>query len=234
MSIKAFSIGIVLGLAFCGVAELYGRTDTARIYSTLSQSVVRITNESESSGGTGFIVQTASGKRLTLTNWHVCGSESHKWAYRANEFSQVKLRVIASDPLFDLCVLEPAAGPAVVVSRNSPTPHNTLYVVGHPLLKEASATHGSVIGPVKVDLTMPFNTVCPDGFTLIFGFQGAGCAGSFDLIDTTVQVFPGSSGSPVINEYQELVGVINGVDGRTGWGMMVRLEDVKTFLETIK
>lgn len=213
--LTAFLVGFCLSFYQCAHAG------DMNVYSQLNQSVVRLTDQTESSGGTGFIVLTSKNKRFTVTNAHVCEHSPYLYAYRHADFTQLKLRVVAVDELNDLCALEAAPGLAIKYAKGQDK-FTALYIVGHPLLRHATPSFGRIVGPLHIE----FNVYCdvPPAYS---------CRKGYEVIDTTIQVFPGNSGSAVSNHDFQLMGVINSVDGSTGWATMIPLKAVKNFLDKL-
>jgi len=237
--LKSFLVGYLMGLGLAFVAVTCAKAEDKDIYTQLSQSVVMVTNKDQTGGGTGFILQ---GKKhaYTITNWHVCeGSldkDGYAYAHRAGEFSEIKLKIVKSDSTKDLCALVAAPGKILTVGPTADR-FSAAYVVGHPLLKPQTPSKGAITGPVAVPIAFPLgenNTKgCPKNFKPMVTPFGAYCAYTYKLLDTTITVFPGNSGSPVVNDQLQLIGVINSVDQHTGWGSMIKLDEINEFMGSL-
>lgn len=208
--------------------------------------VFRLVNpDNLNSGGTGFVIQAASGKPYILTNMHVCDithtnflvalDPKGKRAFRAN--------IVEISTTTDLCLLElPSPMPGFKTASGVDI-NETVRIVGHPLLQPRSLTEGQLTGYDKITLVYALNITeqeckAKGGIyqdttgTLIDLFLGVKsvCNRTIRAGRTTAISYPGNSGSPVLNAYGHVVGVLFAGDERTHWGYIVPLDDVEEFL----
>jgi S1-C subfamily serine protease len=82
------------------------------IRNKVGSQVVMLTNEEQTSGGTGFAIQTPSGDVLTLTNAHVCGLANAQGVVYAKTADRrpIPLRVLEKYNKADLCLLDKVPG----------------------------------------------------------------------------------------------------------------------------
>lgn len=203
----------------------------------LSMSVVKLQIAPDSGGGTGFVTKAKSGKPVTVTNQHVCvGSETkdkngdYLIASRLGEFEDVKAKILDKDEKLDLCILEGVPGYPLEIG-SLPSKFQELLAVGHPSLMEQTPVRGDYTGENTVNIPLPGIGVCPPGTTPVVSMFGLACILKFVVGDTTMRIFPGNSGSPVVDSNGKLVGVMDSMDTRTGWGSFIPVRFLKDYLE---
>lgn len=237
MTLVALGTYSVLSLAVKAFDRLHVETRTTQSLSLLfSGSVVKLTHM-QGGGGTGFGVETKSGQKLILTNWHVCHNPDSVMIVQQREFILGIAKVIKEDPLHDLCLLRGPVIPAVPLGE-APKLYQTIYVAGHPLMRRLTPSQGMVVD-LAVETPLSFEAEsdgnCLKGFVpksvfdIMTGTPKNLCVLNMHLVDTTAQILPGNSGSPVVDSDGLLVGVMNSVF-TTGEGSMIPFADVERFL----
>lgn len=225
----------LVALVFFGISHAQTKPDF-----NLGSSVVKLRSAPKGqsgSGGTGFLV-SASNKNYTATNWHVCRSvldgdkTVHMYAERLGEFQDVQVTVQAIDRVHDLCLLDAVPGTAVKLG-SKPALFTKIFMMGHPLLKEKTIVEGRYHGELESETPFPMENgdVCVAPDRPLFALIGVYCLRNMTLGDTTLQTFPGNSGSPVITQDGSVVGVMESLDERTGWGGFVPVRYLKALLE---
>jgi hypothetical protein len=161
-------------------------------------------------------VDASSGARVTLSNWHVCqGSKTGIMiAERDGDATRVHLKILDVYPLDDLCVLGPLDGPSIPIGE-TPSKFQKLFIVGHPYLRPLTGTEGNYIGlgPAPIIFPTEEDGTCLPGFMPAFRLFMSGCQRILTLGDTTIDIKPGNSGSPVVDARGRLVGVANSYSG---------------------
>lgn len=195
--------------------------------SKLARGAVFIVTPSDNThtGGTGFLIQTKNQGILVITNRHVC---------EAGDAANTRHRLIQGDQQFvadqikksdltDLCMIKPP--PEVLEGRTpfqlSPVdlvPGEHVKVFGHPYLRPLTESEGYYVNILRERLGMSGTGLSPDRIMLI---------GRLDFM-----VFPGNSGSPLLNMGGQVSGVIFAMEGATRNGLFIPLSELKRFLET--
>jgi len=157
---------------------------------------------------TGFEVKAPSGKIYTLTNAHVCELQKDGFLLveekrHSDRFIPRRVLEIYEDN--DLCLVEGMEGYSGLTLADDITVGQSAWEIGYPLGQELNISKGCIKG---------FNTVLKQ-----YAAQ------------TDVPTFPGNSGSPLVNMYGNVIGVVFASNPRTAWGSAVPLEMVKQFLK---
>lgn len=197
---------IYLALLAC-LLSLSGCTS----FNTVLSDVVeldRIDNGVVTGGGTGFVVAGISGKPYILTNRHMCDDLATNIH---TKHEPLPLRVIQVSTTTDLCLLEAPAGLTA----------HPLHLARHKLRAREHATivgYGMLMGETVSD----GQYVCPIGMSIL---------GVTHPDYYTATILPGNSGSPVLNDSNEVVGVAFASGGMiANRALAVSLQDVKQFL----
>lgn len=243
--LKALGIAL-LALTTLSTSAVYGpriHYDLLRAYA--ARKVVYVTDAQGQRGGTGFYVKAPSGKSYILTNAHVCALQQEGEVWISSDRKRLtKRRIIESSVNTDLCLIEPLTAEQGLTVSSYNYIGEILAAVGHPNLDNTTMTRGEVAyyDVIKVfdyiinnkkdeeRCSMPKNRI--EKVMADFGLFMAevkACLISIDSTATTIPIMPGSSGSPVINIWGHLSGVVFAIN-RSGWAMLVSLTEIKTFL----
>lgn len=167
-------------------------------------------------GGTGFHIKTPNGHTIILTNDHVCRDSKFMMA----NFGKLRqpVRVLKSGEGVDLCALEPIFedGLSRFTTPSSLLPH---MAAGYGGLSPVSIKFGTFVEPI-------FVSICTE-MELFF------CKSvSLELLDAySFLVIGGHSGSPILNIFGKLTGVINAGNGIHSFA--VPIEDVQEFIKDL-
>lgn len=160
---------------------------------------------------TGFHIEFY-GNTYIVTNKHVCqhpGVKGNKIV-----FGESLGTIIAIDTKHDLCVVSSKRMKGLKLAEKTPLNFQPIYLIGYPRGIGKVIRKGHVIEAKQIFapwLKMDYNWV--------------------DTYHISTIAYGGNSGSPVVNEYGEVVGVL--FAGRPGIetdGYMVPLKDLKSFL----
>lgn len=200
----------------------------------ISKSIVRITNALGNAGGTGFAVRAPSDHVVIVTNDHVCKVAVSERVYVRDASRAVIGRIVKRNFEHDLCAVDigPLAPTPLPVATNELSRFSAVFVQGHPLLMPQAPVQGRVIGRAieTIGFRPDEDGTCPPPSEVRESFFGSVCVLNMELIATTLQIFPGNSGSPVLNAQGEVSGVVNSGDTRTGWGGYIPLPHFKEFM----
>lgn len=209
-----------------------------------SQVVKLVAHDTVLSGGTGFVVKAPSGRRYTLTNGHVCalGRYGFVRAIVPGSSDTYSLAILAVSQETDLCLLDPVPGFDGIRIASSASIGENVSVVGHPLLDPLTFVRGRLTAEQTIDVLYGINVKeeqCQgDGYTFkdlsgtpaeLFGIKTA-CLRTIKSVLTTLGIYPGNSGSPAVNKYGNLIGVVFAGNNTTNYGYVIPLEQVVKFL----
>lgn len=218
------SIKKVFRSAILAITIIYGALITPELHNhflryEVGGSVVQVLLPTEAGGGTGFFVKAKSGTNFIMTNRHVCGVKDESGYVRIKHPSlkiDVMRKVIYEDKDHDLCLISARDlnfKPITIGSNQKQG--ETMYVVGHPGLRQLTVSHGEYIGRAPVELLFEVEnpkdcpgTVrqIPPPWSFIMGKEWV-CTRSYEALETTTVIYGGNSGSPAVNKFGHLVGV---------------------------
>lgn len=208
-------------------------------------------------GGTGFHVMSPSGVTYILTNAHVC--EMYKAGDDAliqqhGDGRLIPRRVIEISDKTDLCLIEGLPNHTGLKVASSTQIGDSLAIVGHPVLQPLSISIGDVIGLDLIEF--PYAELVPDEaaaeadgrnvmteaqckskpkfkvgeIPFFFGIKVKVCLLSINAYQTTIVAYPGNSGSPAVNFWGNVGGVLYAGSGYTNYGYLITLKDIQEFL----
>lgn len=252
-NVKLNILGLGAGIALTALVlfnVVFGTSVLTNIHNRyirhLGKQIVRITNLEGTSGATGFLVKGKSGKTIIMTNNHVCGLAQNGKIYIEYKEDRYLVNVIKSYPMNDLCALEaPKTGTKTLDVAKSARTGETVWIIGHPLLDPLSVRSGELSGLTQISVLDRLN---PE--------EGSCVGATYKLIDTTGTMYeffgiksicirelvadsdtldslPGNSGSPIVNLFGSVVGVLFAGHESGTRSYSVPLSDLKAFLETL-
>jgi S1-C subfamily serine protease len=203
----------------------------------LHRSIVKVLNTEGTGGGTGWVTLTSSGKRVIVTNDHVCQVSNTDYIRIDDDSGKSSIkRILKRSFMRDLCVIEGVEAPPLFMADTGPKRHEEVRVMGHPLLFPSAPTSGVYTGDILIPFFQPRDKdgTCPEGteeaeLRSVFGPIEA-CRKVEELSVTTAPIAPGSSGSPVLNTSGQVIGVMNSAMSEN-YGMFIPLTYVKEILE---
>jgi S1-C subfamily serine protease len=212
-----------------------------------SDGIVKYTSEyvfkiegSNGTRATGFRVVTPKGEPMIITNYHVCVDyKSTRYSIREHTGRLVPLSIYKYNAAHDLCALRPKVAPATgLVLGTELAQFDNIMSVGHPRGGPVFVSRGVFTG-VKKNLDVPHAPAlplkkgwwCPKN-TKLMGYATRGglamwCSNVWDLGSSTLEAWPGSSGSPVVDKDGYVVGVVSVSD--EGRGYFVLAKDLYKF-----
>lgn len=196
-----------------------------------------------STGGTGFQVETPQGE-FVLTNGHVCnlmkdGIASASFHFDQENYDNIQfLKVLKISEYSDLCLLEPMEGvPSLKLGSNKERLDNIL-VVGHPFLNPSTPSFGKILSEEWAEIWDPSKDLeaCKGPTYKVrkipyFFFIIDACIRTVHSYNTNAKIYPGNSGSPVVDFWGKVVGIVFAGNNTTNHGLFVPVDDIKAFLE---
>jgi S1-C subfamily serine protease len=210
----------------------------------VNENLVKITNQWENSGGTGFHIISPSGKVYILTNAHVCElkDKNNNVFIRDEEGSRlIPKKVIEQSAFTDLCLVEGLNKSGLKIARDYDI-GKSYHVLGHPRLRPPSMIEGELTGVTeievldhiipdvedKTDCSLPKNKREVYNF---FGFLNIDiCVNKIFAAESTFTIYPGNSGSPLFNDRAQVEGVAFAGDSEN-IGYFITLDDIQEFVK---
>lgn len=185
--------------------------------------------------GTGFEVVAPSGAQYTVTNAHVC-DEAYQGLLIADLdiYEGVFIHILYVDTAHDLCFLEPVKTRAPLRVSQENDIGGALTAIGHPRGGPLTTTHGIALERNKIAAgeEIPVPAICGgNARRIVFSpdEKHALCLTDVDAFHSTIHIQPGSSGSPVLNGVNEVVGVIFSED-RDSTGFFIPVQYLRNDL----
>ena len=222
-----------------------GMIHSAYIESKVGSNTVYIRSDKDAKlqgSATGFEVKAPSGKVYTLTNAHVCGLADKNGILLVQEkrYSDrlIPKHVIEVYEDNDLCLVEGLQGYEGLTLADSSAVGDLVWAVGYPLGQGMNISSGRIKGynPVEIaDMDIPAaectgKKMHMETFNMFF-YTIDVCIVERDSVSTDVPTFPGNSGSPMVNVFGNVEGVIFASNSDTYWGSAVPLDYVNKFLK---
>lgn len=229
---------LLIGLILLG----YGFYTTMKpnLRQLANRNVLMITNEAGTGGGTAFYVKAPSGKTYVMTNNHICVyAEKNKLILHSYSGKQYPVKVIKTDEAKDLCIIETDSKQGLYLASSSSL-YQKYHLFGNPKLYRWVHEEGEFFDATNVQLVHHVITdespACDKSYMrkqeidLLF-FKMNVCMTVHPSMLSNIKAFPGNSGSPVLNEQGEIVGVLFAGDNTTQYGFIIPLSTVKEFLK---
>lgn len=227
-------------LAAAALTLLAGWTLATFLFSSspnISANAVAITNLEQNSGGTGVVLSSSDTESLILTNGHVCGVVEAGGVI--NHLGEIHIVAAYKKSLqHDLCLIKVNDNlhGFTNLATSAPTPFSSKAIVsGHPSLFPTIITTGHFSGnrllPVLIGVEKCSGKPTDDPITCeLLGLTPVVRVYESTLVSATIM--PGSSGSAVYNENNELSGLVFAGSGTFGYGWIVPYSAVSSFLRS--
>lgn len=183
--------------------------------------------------GTAFNIQV-TGETVSLTVAHVCEfiTKNHV----------APVRVLAILPERDLCLIESLRPDAPVIPLSSArlSKDEEIMALGYPTDYDSVPSFGylshlqetSIANPLRPEGCRSYET--EEVIGTFFGlFEIKACVHRYLTQATNIIIFPGNSGSPVVDRTGDLVGIMSAGNNQTNFGHMVSLADIKSLLKQV-
>lgn len=217
-------------------------TDRA-FFDRVRMSVVKVFNLADKTAGTGFQFLAPSGKPYILTNHHVCDPIPKDLMMEVETEAGLlyKTRILKISDQADLCLLEAAPGVHGLELGPEPRAGDYLMVVGHPNMKPTQIKAGIMIrlAPYTTRQDARADYPCTragerKGFVPVGTFNPVFkevCYSTYMANQTNLPVYPGNSGSPVVNLAGKVVGIAYASDLSTHReGAVVPMAEIQNFV----
>jgi S1-C subfamily serine protease len=205
-------VALILSLAAfsCGKGPK-GAASASSIYTYAGPSVAKI-ELLKGGSGSGFFMRDSKGKKVVVTNAHVCQVAGATLRVRPSVTGKPFLaRVLRISYYMDLCTLSVPKDdkhPVLPISALPALPGSQVFAVGHPLGYALAVTEGIVIGEHKIDILYPMEFCGPmmgEPVQTMFGEEA--CGRRMPAQTISARILPGNSGGPMLNAKGEVVGV---------------------------
>lgn len=204
----------------------------------IGREVVKIIGQQGS--GSGFHVKANSGKTYILTNAHVCQLADKKGNILVQrDQTLISRKVISIYKKHDLCLIDPLpnhSDTGLDVASNLSIGED-IVLIGHPSGRPLTLSKGEfVLNRIiyLIDSSVKNQTACKMKSGIwqnIFGFIEF-CVVPSRANGITSPSYPGNSGSPVVNKWGNVVGVLfAGSIKELNDNYMVPLNEVQNFLK---
>lgn len=211
------------------------------LFNYVGPSVVRLSSESGS--GTGFQITAPSGKQFILTNAHVCGEEQVLLATDFDGKAQ-KVAVLDIYQRHDLCLVQGIPEMPSLSLGKKIKKQQDIYTIGNPSALNTVLEQGRYLGITNIQVGYkctedqrkeclkekldPNLDVYKCFLRMIYNI----CPKNYEVDYTNNSIAPGSSGSPAVDAYGRVVGVV--FAGSTRYNkaaFLVPLEEIRKFLK---
>lgn len=238
---KVLSV-VILSASFLFLAANGPRFHANVIRHYVGTKTVKITGR-QGDGGTGFFVKAPSGLVYILTNRHVCAvadKDGYLRVYTADGATFISRKVDTISETHDLCLIKTIEGYDGIDIASSISIGEIIGIVGHPKLQPLTLSKGEYIGDKIIKLISGYNLVDPrkcrgeiisNPMMRLLGIKNA-CLEELTASQLVAYTRGGSSGSPVVNFWGKVVGVLfagNPQDVMESFA--VPLKEIKEFLK---
>ena len=179
---------------------------TNEIVSKISPVVVYIINL-----GTGIVIDSSG---YILTNNHVIDGENNL-VVRFNDRTQSNAQIVYQNSSLDIAIIKCSA--------------NNLSSV------QLGSSEDGTVGSEVIAVGYPYGSILGDSPTISKGIISSfRYIDSVNYIQTDTALNPGSSGSPLVNIYGEIIGLNTfGLTDTQGMNFAINLNDIKSYVESI-
>jgi len=190
--------------------------------------------------GTAFAMKTPSGKVVTVTNAHICELANDQGIIMIQDKKHtgrlIPKRVVEVYPDNDLCIVEGMVGYDGLELGDEVKIGQRVWALGYPLGEGLNVARGRVKGfaTIKMMDDTPLDKCEGKRFKKekinFFFMEIQVCTKLYETTATDLEIHPGNSGSALVNNMGNVVGVVFAANSLTHWGHAVVLKDLKQLL----
>jgi S1-C subfamily serine protease len=206
-------VAAILGFVMIKAGNIHNHL----LRTSVGNAVVKVSVPSKG-GGSGFSTKAASGRIVIVTNEHVCAISEDGWMLIEHDNGlKSKKKILHIDDQHDLCVLEGDFRLPTLSIGDQPAKGDFHYIVGHPGGRALTVSQGEYIGNERVSLldnTAATREECKHKVIelniieqFIYGREFI-CLKSFLSYSSSAVAYGGNSGSPVVDVYGKVIGVL--------------------------
>ncbi len=235
------TISFIMAFSISASVFFSGNIKDAYYRDYIGDSVVRVLNMEKTGGGTGFHVEAASGEVFILTNNHVCEAAKDGKLIVERNGEEIVREIVARYKQHDLCLVQaiPDFNGTTIEVASSLDAGDDVVLIGHPGLRDLTLSHGEYIGSKEITMAnfaikneeeCSGQWVSNPAIQIFLGLDGV-CVESVLTSALSAPAYAGNSGSPVVNKYGNLVGVLfAGNQEQVNDSFMVPLKNIQDFL----
>lgn len=256
-TIKMLTIGTII-LALGMISPFAYRTALRQYVSAKSVRILAFDKGMAIGGGTGFYVKAKSGQTYIMTNRHVCSiNKKLELKIELKNKNFVKAEIIEISKTSDLCLIKSPDSTEGLALADSIDAGDSISYAGYPRLQPLTMANGEAVGYSVISVFVGFigkdlsqkecqknkdmhieNMMLPKytASEKISQFEDFSlsptkvCLQTGNALVTTAMIYPGASGSPIVNYLGKLVGAVYAGPQGGGWGWGVPLTAIKEFL----
>lgn len=241
---KKLGTGLSVIIAASAIAFIGPHIKSSFYRHHIGSDVVKISvgKDGKEGTGTGFHVKAPSGITYILTNNHICEGAFEEKVLVQEEGTgrEIPRRVIQKFKNHDLCLVEALPGhtSALKVAKSLEYGEDVV-LIGHPNGRPLVIQNGEYLGNKIIRMANPnieseedCNGEWEESLMSILAFgRPAVCIEQFNSSQISSITYPGNSGSPVVNKWGRVIGVLFAGNGIVNDGYTVPLQAIKTFLK---
>jgi S1-C subfamily serine protease len=209
------------------------------IRKTVGQKVVQLYGPNMRGSGTGFFIETPSDKIHILTNRHVCEISKDGFLIVKYKGKFSNRKIIKMYEKHDLCLVDGIKDVGGLELGSAMTVGQIVGVIGHPYGGNLTLSKGEYVGDQIISMIQGYDLkkeecrgqVKKANFLMMMFGHRTYCLEKFFTNQVTLYTRPGSSGSPLIDFYGNVIGVLfagNTNDNKQSY--IVPLSDLEYFL----
>lgn len=188
------------------VAQNAQQTKIDKIYDLNYNKVFRVEDpKNPNAHGTGFLAKAKSGKKVIITNAHVCRKYGTEATIR-NDYEFFRSEILYQNGRTDICILDGSQSKIepVTIAFKPLLINDLVYSLGFPLNLRIMLSEGIFSNVILDYMNEPFDGQSYCDVVLTRNNQAFCSVTRFYLL-STMHIMPGQSGSPIFNQNGELV-----------------------------